>query len=582
MPVSFSRYVDITSGIGAGQNVGTRNLGGLIITNNPLCPSGQVITFTSASAVGTFFGTSSEEYTRAVFYFSYISKNITTPNQISFYFWNGNLPTGSLIFGVQATYAVSSFTPIATGDFTLTLGGFTSHITGINLSAAGSLAAVAASIQTAIRAVSANGTAWTAATVTYNATTGQFNLVSGTTGLDTIAVAAGTVTDVAGPLGWLTGATLSNGTAAQSVSTNLNNLIATTNNFGSFCYEQTPVTRAQVTGQFFTPSIFSVSAVSVGQLAIGDLLSNVAGTIPANTTITALGSGTGTTGTYTVSTISSFTLTTGAVTASEVVQLSELEAAANWNNSLNPNIQFMFSIQVSSANASSWAAAFGQIGGTTLTLASPNTNEYPEMAPMMMLGATNYYEDGGTLNYMFTQFTLTPSVTNDTNANIYDPLLINYYGNTQTAGQVLNFYQRGVMMGLATNPSSQNIYANEIWFKDALGAAIMTLLLAESQVPANTQGIAMILNVMQPVINQALANGTIEPGKTLTASQQLYVTQATGSSTAWLQVQNAGYWVNCVIQPYVSNGITQYKAIYTLIYSKDDVIRLVVGTDILI
>ena len=66
MPVSISRYIDITSGVGAGSAVPTRNLGGLIVTGNNLCPTGSFVSFTSASDVGDFFGTSSDEYARAV------------------------------------------------------------------------------------------------------------------------------------------------------------------------------------------------------------------------------------------------------------------------------------------------------------------------------------------------------------------------------------------------------------------------------------------------------------------------------------------------------------------------------------
>lgn len=514
MPIPISDYVSITSGVGAGNNVSTRNLGALIITNNDLCPTGTVLSFTSAAAVGTYFGTSSEEYQRAVFYFSYISKNITAPSQLSFYFWNNDAATGSTIFGVQAAYAVGTFTPVTTGDFTLTLGGHTSHLTNLNFGSDSTLAQVASTLQTAIRAVSAGGAAWTAATVAYVAspTQGgapQFTLVSGATGTDIITVAAGTVSDVASLLGWLTGAILSNGDNAETTAQNLTNLLNITNNFGSFCY-----------------------------------------TYELNMTLT------------------------------------NIEAAANWNNSTNPNIQFMFSIPVTAANASAWNAALVGVGGCTATLQYPGgadpTGAYHEMMPMMILAATNYSARNSVFNYMFNEFNATPTVTDQTHQLLYDGLLVNYYGQTETAGQTLNFYQRGVMFGIATNPSDQNVYANEIWFKDAIGAAIMTLLLSLAQVPANSTGQAQILGVIQSIIGAALFNGTISAGKTLTIAQQLYITNATGSPTAWRQVQSQGYWVNVIIQPYVTDGITEYEALYTLIYSKDDVVRLVLGTDILI
>jgi len=88
----------------------------------------------------------------------------------------------------------------------------------------------------------------------------------------------------------------------------------------------------------------------------------------------------------------------------------------------------------------------------------------------------------------------------------------------------------------------------------------------------------MILVTLQNVINQALNNGTISVNKTLTTSQQMYVTSVTNDPDAWHQVQDIGYWVNCVIVV-VGN---EYQAKYTLVYSKDDVINFVSGTHVLI
>jgi hypothetical protein len=91
-----------------------------------------------------------------------------------------------------------------------------------------------------------------------------------------------------------------------------------------------------------------------------------------------------------------------------------------------------------------------------------------------------------------------------------------------------------------------------------------------------------VVTILQAVINQALINGTISVGKPLDPIEQLYITNASGSATAWQQVQNSGYWLGVAIQSYVVDSLTQYKIVYTLIYSKDDDIRFIQGTDILI
>lgn len=499
MAISLQRYIEITSGVGAGAGVPNRDLGGRFFTENILVPTNSIITFDNASDVGIYFGTTSEEYNRAVFYFGWVSKSITSPNQMSFARW-ANVAVASTISGKVGSYAVSQFTPVTTGDFTLTMGGFTSHLTAINLSAVGSLAAVATAIQTKIRAFSGGGAAWTSATVTYNATRQSFDLVSGLTGNDTISVLVGTTTDIASLLGWLTGAILSNGQAAQTITALLTANADASNDFGSFAF------------------------------------------VP-------------------------------------VLTIDLVTEAAVWNNT--QDVDFIYSIPVSKSNSSAWSAVLTDIGGCTLTLA-PLSTEYPEQVPMMILSATDYNRVNSVSNYMFTQFDLTPAVTSNADANTYDNLHINFYGVTQTAGTLRTFYQRGVMLGLPVNPLDQNTYANEIWLKDAMSANLMTLLLSLNQLPANAQGRAQVLSVLQGVINQALNNGTISVAKALSAVQKAYITTVTNDPNAWQQVFNQGYWVDVQVVAYVEDSTTKYKMVYTLIYSKDDVIRKIEGTDILI
>lgn len=246
------------------------------------------------------------------------------------------------------------------------------------------------------------------------------------------------------------------------------------------------------------------------------------------------------------------------------------------------NVMFMFLLAVVDQTAANTAVGnISDISGTGITLA-PLSTEYPEQFPMMILAATDYTTTNSVQNYMFQVSNLTPSVMDDLTADIYDAIKVNYYGVTQTAGTMLAFYQRGGMMGLPSTPTTMNVYANEIWLKDAMQAALMTLLLAQARIPANDQGQSQILAVLQSVIEEATDNGTISANKTLTPSQIAFITSTTGDNTAWYQVQTIGYWVNCVIVPYTVGPDTFYKAEYTLIYSKDDVINLITGQQVLI
>jgi hypothetical protein len=224
----------------------------------------------------------------------------------------------------------------------------------------------------------------------------------------------------------------------------------------------------------------------------------------------------------------------------------------------------------------------GALGGVGVTLDSPVADEYPELLPAAILAATDYSRRS-TQNYMYQQAALTPSVTTASESDALDLSRCNYYGQTQTGGQRINFYQRGVLMGGATDATDMNVYANEIWLKDAAGARIMSLLLALPKVSANRQGRAQLRAVLQDVIDAALINGVISVGKPLNVIQKLDIIELSNDPLAWVQVQNSGYWVTVDLQSYVTqDSRTEWKAVYTLIYSKDDTVRKVEGSHILI
>jgi hypothetical protein len=492
--ISFSKYVRITSGVGASSQVTEREFIGRLFTTNPLIPTGSILEFTTLEDVGLYFGTASEEYKRASFYFSWVSKNITQATKISYARW-ADVDTNALIFGVIQSQALSSYTSIANGAFILEIGGSSQVVSGLDFTAAVSLSQVASIIETAINALS--GLQFTGATVIYNATRGSFDFVSGDVGAAIISVSPPlTGTNITPLIGWTSLAIYSNGADAQSITDVLTNTASLSNNFGSF------------------------------------LFLNSAG-----------------------------------------LDLSQVIEAATWNSA--QNVMFQYMVRVSIANSSSYSAALFSFGGTAVTIA-PLTEEYPEMEPMMILAATDYDAINSTQNYMFQQFNLTPSVTDTPTSNTLDELRVNYYGQTQTNGQQISFYQRGVLMGAITDPLDQNTYANEQWLKDAAGTSIINLLLALSKISANAQGLTQLQIILQNVIDRALRNGTISPGKPLTTQQKVYVTQRTGDPNAWYQVQGIGYWIGCSVNP------TTNTATYTFIYSKDDIIRVVEGTHTLI
>lgn len=516
MTISFKRYVDIVSGVGAGAGVRLRDLIGRVFTNNPRLPPASYAEFSSADDVGLYFGTGSTEYRMALFYFGFISKSITRANKISFAAY-ADTARAPRIYGTSSHSTLVQLKAITAGTLDLTLGAYFRSITALNFSAAVDLAGVASILQTAIRAAAAGDAQWAAATVAFDAQANAFALVGGLAGgLATptpVSINPTTAGSIAPAMGWLApSAIFAPGAIVQSAVEAFTASHLVNDNFGSFTF------------------------------------------------------------------------------ASRLLQ-ADWDAVLRANDALN--VKFMGLVPVpdittGQAYYAMWAGLSG--GGLVLSpLApppsgnAPPTQEFPELAPMALLAATDYSKRNAVQNYMYQIFTLSPTVTSNADADLADASRINYYGRTQTAGQPIDFFQRGVLLGLPVDPVDMNVYANEMWFKDLVGATIMSLLLSLSRVSANVTGRAQLIAIIMSVIGQAVFNGTISLGKSFTTVQKLYISQLTGDALAWYQVQNIGYWLDCVMSSYVTpDGRTEWKAVYTLIYSKDDAIRKVEGSHVLI
>lgn len=500
MAIKISKYVDIVSGVGGANNVRQRDLVGRIFTSNVRVPVDSIVEATSAADVAAYFGASSEEYARALFYFSWISKNITRPQKIQYsrYAKDAAEPR---IFGSRVTATLDELRQILTGTLTMTVGGETATFNAIDLQGAASFSDIAGLLQQNIR--TASGGQYPSSTVVYDAIAGAFNFTGSVPEPASISVTNDTGTnDISRMIGWDNRAIYSPGVAATGVVDVLNDTVDRSTNFGSFLFMD-------------------------------------------------------------------------ALSSSQIVDV------ANWND--ERNVEFMYCIRCDDSNRAALAAALVGISGTALTYA-PTAGEFDEMCPMLVMAATDYTRRESTQNYMFQAFDgLTAKVVDTPLSDELDALRINYYGQTQTAGQNISFYQRGIMGGGQQDPTDQNTYANEMWLKDAARANIMTLFLTVGRVSADASGRGQIIAVLQDAIDRALRNGTIAVDKPLTQSQKAYITSVTGDPLAWYQVQGVGYWVDAAMESTTAtDGRTEWLCKYLIIYAKDDAIRAVNGTHTLI
>lgn len=234
MAVASSTYIPVTSEVEtlvSSQKV----FAGISLTANTTIPTTDILQkFTSLAEVGTYFGTSSTEYTVASKYFAAAKSSNLRPPYIYFGKYivvaiapylnsSKNTNTAALLTALQA---------ITAGDITVSVNGTTYATTAINLSSATSLSNVATLLTTAITtantALNSSGANFT---ITYNATVNKFVAsIPGTGSTKTMNFFSSTnaTTGLATVMGFTStaGAVLSQGSDALTPTQNLTALSA--------------------------------------------------------------------------------------------------------------------------------------------------------------------------------------------------------------------------------------------------------------------------------------------------------------------------------------------------------------------
>ena len=270
---------------------------GLFLTSNTRAPIGQVLAFASQADVSTYFGASSLEASLAGYYFLGFDNSHKKPGSLLFSQYNQGSVSAYLRGASVASLSLAQLQAI-NGTLTIAVDGYPRSAAALDLSSATSFSAAAALIQTALNAGGANPTV---ASVTGSVAASTFTATGSIAGnlLSVSAVGAGTI--VAGATVAGTGVTASTIITGQRSGTPGGVGVYTVNN-------NQVAASTSLSGTYGT---LTVTAVSSGTLSVGQTLAG--GTIAAGTQITQLGTGTGTTGTYFVST--NTVSASGAITA---------------------------------------------------------------------------------------------------------------------------------------------------------------------------------------------------------------------------------------------------------------------------
>ena len=274
----------------------------------------------------------------------------------------------------------------------------------------------------------------------------------------------------------------------------------------------------------------------------------------------------------------SFTFIDPSGTNADPFSAASLAAVAEANAGLDFKYLFCQGFTADDARKATFiGTGTGSLKGIAGTHMVQGYDKYAAAMPMAITASVNYNRQGAATCMMYKQFANeTATVTGDSDADTLDAAKVNYYGQTQTNGTKLSFYQRG----FNADGTDTMVYFNEIWLKSTIATAFFNLVTSVNKIPADENGRNMVYGIVTNAVGKALNNGTIIFKQSLTVAQESMVLALSGNDEdAPNEVLNNGYWLDVVIQ---TTDSVEYKAVYTLIYSKGDSIRKVEGYNLLV
>ncbi len=452
-------------------------MNGLVLTQNLLMPTGTVLSFSSAQGVSDFFGPASAEYAYATIYFAGMVNGTQLPSSILFAPYNAAARAAWLQSGSLANVPLTTLQGY-TGTLTITVNGTALTSTAITLTGL-TQSAMATAIQAAFTSPPFS--------VTWDAVQSAFIFTTTATG------ATETITYITGTLAadlyltQATGATLSQGAAADTPSSAMSNVVAVSQNWATMSYLTEPtISDKQAFAEWFSTSTESY----LGVIWDSDPLAS------------------------TLNPTEPFGVVAITNKYNGVMAIGGDPAAGNLST-LCLNVAAFVQGMIASIN---FSAKNGRI-----SLAGKSANASVAVLPTCA------------------------------NLQTYQNLIANgysCYGAFASRNQGFTFFSNGNMPG--SFPWVDQ-YIDQIWLNAQLEAALLNLYTTVTDIPYDPTGYGLIRSslVGQPSsgtgpnfngpINNALNNGVIQAGVTLTASQAAAVNSAAGANVAPIIQTNGWY-----------------------------------------
>lgn len=194
---------------------------------------------------------------------------------------------------------------------------------------------------------------------------------------------------------------------------------------------------------------------------------------------------------------------------------------------------------------------------------------------MARLAATDYTGTNTTSCDMFKSVGgVEATVTDDATYDTLTAMNLNFVGLVKEHGNQWNWYMRGFNMdGL-----DSAVYDNEVWFKSEIVKDLLNLEDELEKIPANEKGLSMVNVTIQDSITMALRNGTILPGKPISAEKRTAILQQLDGDAEQLdQLLTKGY----VLMLELAVDGEEYKINYKIAYLKGDSVRFIGGQHVI-
>ena len=501
MTIPASQIANVIPGVLSPGGAGLV-MNGLVLTENVLMPTGTVSSFASAQAVSDFFGPSSAEYAYAAVYFAGYVNGTQLPSALLFASYNGSGARAAFMnTGSFAHYSLAEMQAI-TGVLTLTVDGTAFTSSSISLTGVSTQSLMATAIQDAFTTPNF--------TVTWSSVSSQFVFTSNSTGIhSTITFGSGTIADNLLATA-AAGAILSQGAAVDTPSVAMDRIWQLSQNWASM-------------SSMFEPNLADKKLFAAWFSEQDDQVLWVAWDSDSNASVSG---GSGTFGVW-----------------------------AKTNH-------------VDGVMCIGGDPAIGSLAPLVLNIAS---------FVQGMIASINFSQANGRITLAGKSAQSAAVLPTCANLQTYQNLLANgynCYGAFASRNAGFTFFSNGNMPG--SFPWADQ-YIDQIWLSAQLQLALLTLYTTLNDIPYDPTGYGMIHAALvgQPTtngsamfdgpINNALNNGVIQPGVSLSSTQATAINQAAGANVAGL-VQSNGYYLQ-ILDPGASARNARQTPIINLWYT---------------